>query len=177
MVARIAAGKPAVRAEGDCRTRARRESDMDGQRFDRISRAMAGAATRREAIGGILAVAGGITLGVAGASAAKGGNGKGHGNGNGKGHGNANGHNKVAICHALGNGEFQFKRVPKPALKGHLKHGDKACDPGAQCVEYTGCNTDGSCIATSAAEGTACTVDNTAGACNAEGQCVPNPTS
>ncbi|HET7093186.1 MAG TPA: hypothetical protein VFI22_06905, partial [Thermomicrobiales bacterium] len=99
---------------------------------------MSVAATRRNAIGGLVAVAGAAALGAAGVSAAKGGNGKGHGkgngNGHGKGHGKANGHNKVAICHLLGDGSYQFKKVPKPALKGHVKHGDTACDPDAPCV-------------------------------------------
>ncbi len=144
---------------------------MDGQQFDRVVRAMSGTATRRKALGGLLALATGAA-GVVGVSAAKG------GNGNGNGQGNGNGHKKVPICHKRGPNGYQFKLVPPPALKGHGKHGDTVCDLTTQCVSaFTGCNSDGTCISTPAAEGTACTIDGVAGACDAAGTCVPAPVS
>jgi hypothetical protein len=147
---------------------------MDGRRFDRLTRAMGGAATRRKAIGGLLAVAAAAALGATGVSAANGGAGKGHGKGNGKGHGKGNGHNKVAICHALGNGEFQFKRVPKPALKGHVKHGDTHCPADTDCTTSTGCNqATGDCMQSFADAGTPCSTDNVeTGTCDGNGNCI-----
>ncbi|HEU5433044.1 MAG TPA: hypothetical protein VFU81_15360 [Thermomicrobiales bacterium] len=139
---------------------------MDGQRFDRIARAMGGAVTRRTAVGGFLTVVGAAALGATGVSAAKGGNGKGQG------HGKANGHNKVAICHALGNGGFQFKRVPPPALKGHGRHGDTVCTADTACATATGCDATGNCIQSFAASGTACVTDAGSGTCDGAGNCL-----
>jgi hypothetical protein len=106
---------------------------MDSKTFDAVTRRFGGSATRRFAVRGLLtgavALVGGATVLEADARKHK------QGKGNGK---------KVTICH-----QGQTISVAKPALKGHLKHGDTmgACPgqdtPGAETPGPTAICTDG----------------------------------
>jgi hypothetical protein len=88
---------------------------MDSKQFDELVARLASTASRRNAVKGVV---GGALASVGVTSvAAKPGNGKGKSGSKGK--GKKHGHNKVEICH-----KGVTKLVPKPAVKGHLKHGD-----------------------------------------------------
>lgn len=143
---------------------------MDGNRFDEIAENLAANASRRRLVAGLLGGAALLTGAVAslGDVNAK----KGQGKAKGKGRGKAHGKNKVAICHKTGNGAFELKNVPTPALKGHLKHGDTRCEVGVcQTGEATACGVDGSCTFANAVDGTVCEAGGAAGTCQA-GVCV-----
>jgi len=85
---------------------------MDSKQFDELVARLASATTRRNAVKGV--VGGALaTVGVTSVAAEKGGKGKS------KGKGKKHGHHKVEICH-----KGVTKLVPRPAVKGHLKHGD-----------------------------------------------------
>jgi hypothetical protein len=166
---------------------------MDGTKFDAITQGLAEAPTRRRLLAGLLSGASVLTgaLVLTDAADAKKGKGKAkgkgkgkknNGNGGGNGKGKKHGHNKVAICHKIDDDTFEFMRVPAPALKrGHRKHGDTICgetEPGVcQTTEATGCNADGSCVFTTAADDTPCVIvdeneEEVAGTCQA-GVCEP----
>ncbi len=125
---------------------------MDDRRFDRVVRVLAGGASRRRLIGGLVSslAVGAMATGAAVAKPGKGkgkGQGKGKGKGNGSDNGNGNGdngegdggngnagnghgggsapgRNKVAICHLNDDGVYMYLLVPPPALNGHAGHGD-----------------------------------------------------
>ena len=105
---------------------------MDREYFDRLTRILAHGASRRSALRAI-AAGGAMTLLGTGAAVAKPGKGKGHGHGR----------SEVYVCHETDEGPYQFEAVPRPALKGHAKHGDQVCDNA--CLAHTGCNADGTC--------------------------------
>jgi hypothetical protein len=141
---------------------------MDESRFDRLTRTAGTPSSRRRLLGGLLAVA--AASSIAGVAAKPG-----NGHGNGSGHGNAFGKHKVGICHGTDSG-FQFKRVPTPALKGHVKHGDQQCPVDTDCIAYASCDqTTGACLPTVHA-GDACVVADTGGAgtCDPTGACIAN---
>jgi hypothetical protein len=110
---------------------------MDSKQFDELVTRLASAATRRNAVkgvvGGALASVGVTSVATAkkgeggkgkakgkGKGKAKGkGNGKAKGKGNGNGKGNKHGHSKVVICH-----KGKTMEVPEPAVQAHLDHGD-----------------------------------------------------
>jgi len=97
---------------------------MDSKQFDELVARLASAATRRNAVKGVL---GGAlaSVGVTSVAAEKGGKGKGKAKGKGKGKGkkngqnNGNGQEKVTICH-----KGQTISVAKPAVPVHKNHGD-----------------------------------------------------
>ena len=94
---------------------------MDSKQFDELVAKLANTASRRNAVKGVV---GGALASVGVTSvAAKPGTGKGPKEGkgpkNGGGKGKKNGKNKVAICH-----KGRTKFVPRPAVKGHRRHGD-----------------------------------------------------
>jgi hypothetical protein len=162
---------------------------MDGSQFDAITQRLAGAATRRRIVSGVLGgaalLAGAALAGLDDADAKKGkgkakGKGKGKNGNGGNGKGKAHGKNKVAICHKNEDGTFSFKKVPAPALKqGHRKHGDTICgetEPGTcQTSEATGCNEDGTCIFTAAVDGEPCVTEEIPDGICQGGVCVDNP--
>jgi hypothetical protein len=104
---------------------------MDFKQFDELVARLASAATRRNAVKGV--VGGALaSVGVSSvASAAKKGKGKAKGNGSGKGkgkgketskggdNGSGNGQEKMTICH-----KGKTISVAEPAVQAHLKHGD-----------------------------------------------------
>ena len=110
---------------------------MDSKQFDELLARLASAATRRDAVkgvvGGALASVGVTSVATAkkdgggkgkakgkGKGKAKGkGNGKAKGKGNGGEKGQKHGHDKVVICH-----KGKTMEVPAPAVPGHEKHGD-----------------------------------------------------
>ena len=103
---------------------------MDSKRFDELVARLASAATRRNALRGV--VGGALTsVGVTSVASAenkgkskgkgkgKGGKGKGGKGKGGNGNGNGNGQEKVTICH-----KGKTITVAEPALQAHLDHGD-----------------------------------------------------
>lgn len=122
---------------------------------------------RRSLLG--MAAATVAALGLQAADAKKGGKGKGKRKGKGKGKGK--GQVKVLLCHRNGSG-FKLLSVGQPAVAAHEAHGDVVCAVGpCQTGVATGCGADGACLFALAAEGTACTLEDVAGVCSAEGEC------
>jgi len=100
---------------------------MDSKQFDELVARLASAATRRNAlkgvVGGALTSVGVISVASAknkgkGKGKGKGGKGKG-GKGKGGNGGNGNGQAKVTICH-----KGKTITVAEPAVQAHLDHGD-----------------------------------------------------
>lgn len=155
---------------------------MDNASFDRLTTSLAAGATRRRVLGALAAILGAGAAGET-ARAAKGGNGKGKGkdkgNGNGNGNGNAHGRNRIGVCH-----KGRFKKLPAPAVKGHLVHGDYLCQPSVQvgnaCRTYSQTCDDvaQSCTYTIAPLGSACTASGgVPGTCDATGACTATTTT
>jgi hypothetical protein len=86
------------------------EQDMDGTRFDHLTRSLATGATRRSLLRSLGAgtIAGTLSLFGAGQAVAKGG--------------------KVGICHLGFDGTFKYIKVSASAIPDHTAHGD-AIDP------------------------------------------------
>jgi hypothetical protein len=120
---------------------------MDADRFDTLLRTLSTSPTRRGALRLLAgtALAGLLAVDTGTADAKKGG---GKGNGGKKGKGKKRGHKKVTVCH-----KGQTKDIPKPALTGHLGHGDSLgpCGstppPGPTCSDQVknGSETDVDC--------------------------------
>lgn len=115
---------------------------MDEREFDRLTRGLAGDASRRSLLGGLLAGAMVLATSASEGEAKNGGRGKGRGKGKGKGNGGGKGkgrgrgrgREKVEICH---NG--QTITVARPAVQAHLNHGDTEgpCVVGDTCLPVT----------------------------------------
>ncbi len=104
---------------------------MDGQRFDRMARRLAGGVSRRAVLRGAaagLAAAAGLRAGRAGA-----------------------GQTKKSLCHATGDPAHPWVviDVAEPAWDSHVAHGDHAyvdCCADAECTAPATCGGDGACV-------------------------------
>ena len=117
---------------------------MEKPQFDGLTRALAGVASRRGVLRGLVAGGTMVLLGTA-PGAAKPGNGK------------AYGRNRVGLCHRSEDGTFTYKKLPAKAAAAHNRsHGDQLCPPDDQCNTYNSCDqTSGACASTISTE--ACT--------------------
>lgn len=84
------------------------EATLDSNRFDDLTRSMAGGTNRRS----VLKAFGGLALGAAGLVGLRS-------------SGDAAKKDKVNICHRTGNGSYNYISVAAPSVDAHIAHGDQ----------------------------------------------------